>query len=60
MAIIHTIFVYLNLSEGVNWRLNAKDSAFDGKVRLGINDISSSYKIEQRIHYEQHDGGNAD
>jgi hypothetical protein len=48
------------LSEGVNWRLNAKDSAFDGKVRLGINDSSSSYKIKQRIHYKQHDIENAD
>lgn len=38
---------YLNLSEGVNWRLNAKDSELDGKERLGINDNSSSYKIQQ-------------
>ena len=58
MEIIHTIFIYLNLSEGVNWRLNANDSEFDGKVRLGINDSSSSYKIEQMIHYKQHDGAN--
>ena len=56
VAIIYDIFVYLNLSEGVNWRLNANDSAFDGTVRLGINVSSSSYKIEQSIYYEQHDG----
>jgi hypothetical protein len=53
-------FVYLNFSEGVNWRLNAKDSAFDGKVRLGINDTSSSYNKIQRTQHEQHDGENAD
>lgn len=33
---------YLNLSEVLNLRLNAQDSAFEGRDMLGINVISPS------------------
>jgi len=35
---------YLNLSNGVNWRLNANNRELDGNEMLGTNDISSSYR----------------
>lgn len=32
----------LNLSEGLNWRFNANDRAFEGSEMVGINDKASS------------------
>lgn len=43
---------YLNLSKGVNWRLNANDRELDGNEMLGINDTSSSYEIHLMKHCE--------
>lgn len=44
----------LNLSEGLKRRLSANDSAFEGKVMLGINDNSSSYQKTIAIFYKDH------
>lgn len=44
----------LNLSEGLKRRFSANDSAFEGKVTLGINDNSSSYQKTIAIFYKDH------